>query len=112
MHPGLAEMVREATARGYVTRLATNGLKLRDERYAATLEPLPDWLVRASPPARRKFSCQKLVLGSIATVAIVLSVLLALQIRDPRAVRNRRCDGGRGRTSPPPKTRRATVRSR
>lgn len=37
MHPDLEDMVRRVIARGYVPRLATNGLKLRDDRYAARL---------------------------------------------------------------------------
>jgi uncharacterized radical SAM superfamily Fe-S cluster-containing enzyme len=37
MHPELPEMVELAVQRGYVPRLATNGLKLRDERYCRSL---------------------------------------------------------------------------
>jgi uncharacterized radical SAM superfamily Fe-S cluster-containing enzyme len=37
MHPELPDMIRSARARGYVPRLATNGLRLRDERYANRL---------------------------------------------------------------------------
>jgi uncharacterized radical SAM superfamily Fe-S cluster-containing enzyme len=37
MHPELPEMVALAVERGFVPRLATNGLKLRDERFARQL---------------------------------------------------------------------------
>ncbi len=37
MHPDLPAMVENAVKRGYVPRLATNGLKLRDKRYCQTL---------------------------------------------------------------------------
>lgn len=37
MHPDLPRMVRLAVERGYLPRLATNGLKLRDRRYCQRL---------------------------------------------------------------------------
>lgn len=37
LHPELPQMVAEVTRRGYVPRLASNGLRLRDRKYTRTL---------------------------------------------------------------------------